>query len=263
MIPYWQYNIIYFGPIPLQVWGVFVSVGLLSAIFFGYKLARKYLLNGDVIIDMSLWAIIGGLIMARVFHVAFYEPLYYVSNPLDFFKIWQGGASSLGGFVGAGLALWIFARLRKFKLKEILPYFDVAVLSLWLGWGIGRLGCFIIHDHIGRLSDFWLAVNFPAGARHDLGLYDSILGFSLFIVYFLLFKKLAKIQWGLITVFSVMDYAIARFMLDFLRVGDEFPGGDARYYHLTPAQWGMLVIFFGLGLTFVWLWYKLKVQKNG
>jgi len=258
MIPYFQYNTILIGSLPIQVWGLFVSIGLVVAIILAYYLAKKYLLSREVILDIAIWSIVGGLIGARLFHVVFYEPAYYVINPIDVLKFWHGGASSLGGFLGAAAAVYLFARIRKFSLKEMLPYMDVAAVSLWLGWGIGRIGCFFIHDHPGKLTDFYLAVNFPAGTRHDLGLYGAALGLVLFLGYFLLFKKLAKWQWGAVTIFSFMDYAIARFFLDFLRANPDVRGGDVRYFYLTPAQWGMIVLFFSLLIIFVLLMKKRK-----
>jgi len=258
MIPFFQYNSILIGPVPIQVWGLFVSLGLLSAILVSYYLTKKYLLSSEVILDLAIWAIVGGLIGARIFHVVFYEPVYYIQYPLDVFKFWQGGASSLGGFFGAGLAVYIFVKLRHFTLNEIIPYIDISAVSLWLGWGIGRLGCFMIHDHPGKLSNFFLAVNFSAGARFDLGLMDSILGFLLFVICFLLFAKLIKIHWGLVTIFSFMSYAIVRFLLDFLRATD-LPSSDTRYFYLTPAQWGMGAMF--VILLFILIW-GMKKNRN-
>lgn len=260
MIPFFQYNSIIIGPVVVQVWGIFVALGLLSAIFLAYFLAKKYLLSGDIILDICLWVLMGGILGARIFHIIFYEPVYYLTYPIDILKIWQGGLSSLGGFAGAALALWLFAKKRRFSLVKILPYIDISALSLWLGWAIGRVGCFFIHDHPGKLTDFFLAVNFPNGARHDLGLYDSLLALVLFIVYSLLFRKLIKIHWGLVAAFSFMDYALARFFLDFLRADRSIEYGDVRYFYLTPAQWGMALLFFGL--TFMLLYYKMKRRKR-
>lgn len=258
MIPYFQYNSILLGPISIEVWGLFVSIGLTVAIFLAYRLAKKYLLSGEVILDLAVWAIIGGLIGARILHVVFYEPIYYIQYPLDALKFWQGGASSLGGFIGAGFAVYIFVKIRKFTLKEFLPYLDISVLSLWLGWGIGRLGCFFIHDHAGKLSNFFLAVNFPSGARFDLGLFESILAFLLFTIYFLLLTRIIKIRWGLVAILSLMDYALVRFFLDFLRATD-LPQSDIRYWLLTPAQWGMSIVFLAFIIILI---YNLNASNG-
>jgi len=259
MIPYFQANAIAFGPLTIQVWGLFVSLGILSGLILAYKLSRKYFLAEQVVLDLGVWSIVGGLIMARIFHVVFYAPEYYLLHPSEIIYFWQGGASSLGGFVGAAFAIYIFAKYKKFTLKELWPYFDVMSLSLWLGWAIGRIGCFIIHDHPGMLSNSFLAVNFPSGARFDLGLFDSLLGWFIFIVFALLFKKLVKARWGLVVQLSFMVYAFVRFWLDFLRATD-VTQADVRYLMLTPAQWGMLAIF--IGLTFWLVFDSIQRRKN-
>lgn len=208
--------------------------------------------------DLAMWALVAGFIGARFFHVVFYGADYYVAHPLDVFKVWQGGMSSLGGFVGAGIGLWLFAKKRHFSWKEFVPYCDVAAVSLWLGWGIGRLGCFLIHDHPGTLSSFVGAVKFPTGVRHDLGLYDSLVAFLLFAIFVLLFPRFVKKGWGYVMQYSVLCYAVARFFLDFLRASD-LPGSDVRYAHLTPAQWGMLI--FALCLTFLLIYGNILRAK--
>jgi phosphatidylglycerol:prolipoprotein diacylglycerol transferase len=264
MIPFFEFHTINLGPIVIQVWGLFVALGITLALTFAYIVCKKYLLSGEVILDLAIWVLVGGFVMARVFHVLFYNPAYFISNPDEIIKIWHGGASSLGGFVGAGLSLWLFAKKRKFTFKELLPYFDIGALGLWLGWGIGRIGCFLIHDHPGTLTSFILGVRYPDGVRFDLGLLESILGFVLFVTFYFLFKKLIKIHWGLVAAFSFGAYAIVRFFLDFLRVPATVLGGDSRFFHLTPAQWGMLAILIGLTLCLVLGTIKRQnINSNG
>jgi len=258
MLPYFQIDAIQAGPVTFQMWGMWVSLGILSAMYLCYRLAKRYFLSPALIFDLGLWAIIGGLIGGRFGHVFFYNFNYYWSRPEEIFKFWHGGASSLGGFLGAAVAIIIFVRWRNLKLKDLWPYFDIVSLGLWLGWGIGRIGCFFIHDHPGRLSNFLLAVNFSAGARHDLGLYESLVAFLILILYSLLFRRLIKIRWGLIFIYSLATYAVARFFLDFLRATD-LPYSDPRYLYLTPAQWGMAAIV--IVLTFYLVWSKIGRQK--
>ncbi len=259
MIPYFEVTAIDLGPVIIQVWGLMVSLGILAGLALSYKYARKYFLAEQVILDLAVWSIFGGFIGARIFHVVFYAPEYYLLHPSEVIYFWQGGASSLGGFVGAAFAIYIFAKIKNFTLQDLLPYFDVMALGLWLGWAIGRIGCFLIHDHPGTLSHSLLAVKFPTGARFDLGLFDSILAWIIFAICLLSFKKLVKKGYGLVTRMSFMIYSFARFWLDFLRATD-VAQPDARYFYLTPAQWGMLIIF--VGLTFSFIFDKIKQQKN-
>lgn len=260
MIPYFQYNAIMIGPVTIQVWGTMVALGIIAATLLMRHLAKKYFLSFELLLDMSVWVLVTAFLFARVFHVVFYSLDYYLAHPFDMLKFWEGGASSLGGFFGAALAIWLFCKKRKITWQQFLPYADVAAVSLWLGWGIGRIGCFLIHDHPGTLSSFVTAVNFPSGARHDLGLYESLLGFVLFTVFMLLFKRLAKKQWGLTAAISSICYAVVRFFLDFLRASSE-TGGDVRYAYLTPAQWGMIIVV--IALTSLLIFGTLKRQRVG
>jgi len=249
MIPYFSFTAIHLGPVTLQVWGIFVSLGIAAAVLWTYFSAKKHQLSGEAVLDMAIGVIFFGFVVARVFYVLFYNPQYFWAHPFDVFKIWQGGASSLGGFIGAGLAFWVYAKMRKLRWKDMLAYFDVIAPGFWLGWGIGRLGCFMIHDHVGRLTNFFLAINYPTGARFDLGLLESILGFLLFVFSVLLFKKLTVKKPGLLAGTAVAIYAAVRFGLDFLRASD-LQSSDIRYFYLTPAQWGMLAILAGLTFKF-------------
>jgi len=259
MIPFFQVNAIILGPVTIQVWGFFVAIGMLAGILLSRVLAKKIFLSPEVILDFSIWALIGGVVGARLGHVFFYTPTYYFANPVEILFLWQGGMSSLGGFIGALVAIFIFSKKRGFTWAELLPYFDVLSLGLWLGWAIGRIGCFMIHDHIGRLTDSFLSVSFTGGARFDLGLLESILAFVVFVVFVSIWKKIIKKRWGLVFVYSFVIYAIARFFLDFLRATD-LQQTDVRYFSLTPMQWG--IVLFLLGLTVYKVYSRILKRKS-
>lgn len=265
MIPFFEFEKIMIGPVAIHVWGLLVAFGIGAAIFYAYKLAGRYLLSQVIVMDMAVWIVVGALIGARLFYAVFYNPTYFIANPIDIIKIWQGGAASTGGFIGALSAIYIFAKARKLKFSDLLPYFDILAVSLWLGWGIGRIGCFLTHLHPGKLTSFFLAVNYPGGARFDLGLYESIVGFALFAIFVFVFKHLVRKRWGLVALYSATAYAAIRFFLDFLRVApQEYGGGDARYWSLTPAQWGMAAILVGLSLLIIkrQLGSKLTIDED-
>jgi phosphatidylglycerol:prolipoprotein diacylglycerol transferase len=240
MIPYFTFTTIPLGPLTLQVWGLAVALGMLAGLALFYSQAKKKGLSTDLVLDIGIYSSIGGIIVARLFHIFLYEPAYYFARPQEMIAVWHGGMSSLGGFVGAALGIAFLIKKRKLGIKDILVYVDSGVLGLWLGWGIGRIGCFLIHDHPGTLSHFFLAVHYPGGARHDLGLYDSLLAFSIFGVFWFLAPRLHRKRPGGVFIFSALSYAFVRFFFDFLRIV------DVRYGYLTPAQWGMLVVVFVL-----------------
>ncbi len=247
MIPYFSLTEFDLGVISLQVWGIFVSLGIVIAAWLILRLTTEYCLSKEATVDLMLWLLFGGIIGSRIFYVFFYEPGWFLSNPADIFRIWQGGASSFGGFLGAFGALFLFIKKRGFVWREMLSYLDLFTLSLWLGWAIGRLGCFFIHDHIGRLADFFLSVNFPSGGRLDLGLLESLLALVIFLIFFLNRRKILQVRPGFAFFSSFAVYAVCRFVLDFFRAED-LPYSDARYLCLTPAQWGLIayLIIFGI-----------------
>src|SRR5262249_13818400 len=119
------------------------------------------------------------------------------------------------------------------------------------GWAVARLGCFAVHDHPGVLTDFFLAVKFPEGARHDLGLYDAPWVFAITGILYA-FRPGGVLQGRLLPFFGIR-YAVVRFGFDFLRAYD-LSYRDARYGGLTPAQYAC----FGLVLYGLWGLWKYR-----
>jgi phosphatidylglycerol:prolipoprotein diacylglycerol transferase len=103
------------GPVNIYWYGFFVLLGALAAISVALKLASYYNIKKDTIIDLAFWLIIGGIIGARIYHVLLELP-YYLSHPLNIFKIWQGGLAIHGGIIAGGIIIWIFAK----KLSPLL-----------------------------------------------------------------------------------------------------------------------------------------------
>lgn len=247
MIPYFFLQTISFGPLTLQVWGICVCLGVLAGLLLILSLAKKKNLSKELIYDLFFWIFLGGLIGARLIHVFYYAWPVYANDWAEIFRFWNGGMSSLGGFLGAFTSLLIFEKKRKISFKEFAPYGDILSLGFWLAWGMGRIGCFLIHDHPGRLSNFFLAVNFSNGARLDLGLLEAILAFGILALSIWVYKKNATVKPGKVLRAGLITYFIIRFFLDFLRAKD-LTMSDPRYLALTPMQWaiigGVLVLTF-------------------
>jgi len=232
MIPYAEIHSVAIGPLTIYVWGFFVALGCLVGLWVARGLARKRGLNLDVLTSAFSWALVGALVGARVGYFLFYDFWTFWEEPLVFFALNGGGYSVIGGFIGAvGLGVWC---LKKYQV-DVLKYADVMIFGLPIGLGIGRIGCFFIHDHPGTVTDFWLGAEYVDGiARHDLGLYLSLNGFLLALVFWWLSRR--DVWVGLYVVLFLGWYGVTRFGLDFLRIG------DVKYWSLTPAQYASVVM---------------------
>lgn len=225
MIPWFQFTTIHLGFITIQVWGLLVALGIFCATWVASRKAHRDGLNPNIVWDFAFWVMIGAFLGARLFMFV-YEPAFYVVHPVEIFKVWQGGFSEMGGFIGAIIALVLYLRSKKL---DAWRYAGCVAYALPLGFGIGRIGCFLIHDHPGTLTHFILGVKYPDGIRHDHGLYLSIEGFLLFFFFVVLDRKHAKPQTFVFT-FLIL-HGVIRFFLDFFRAI------DVRYFYLTPAQY--------------------------
>ncbi len=261
MIPYFQYTHFFIGPVRIQVWGLFVALGVVVAVWLATREAKKRGLDWKKFSDAAFWIIVWSFIGARLGHVLFYEWAYYAQHLGDIFKIWHGGFSSYGGFIGGTVSGFIL--LKKYS-AQLLSYADCVALGLSAGWTIGRIGCFFIHDHPGVITSFALAVQEKSecvpgelceliAARHDLGLYDGILTGVIFAL--LVFYNRRKPKTGMLMVVLMIVYGFVRFFLDFLRATD-LPQSDIRIYSLTPAQ------YLSIGLVVWGVWLARKVLKN-
>lgn len=246
MIPYVELHAIPLGPITVQAWGLMVALGLFAGAWLGARMARSRGLDPALVWDAAAWIVAGAMVGARLFHVVVYDPVPYLADPLSVVAVWNGGMSMFGGFAGAIAAGVWFLRRRK---ADVWQYADAMVYGLPCGIGIGRIGCFLIHDHPGTLTHFALGVRYPDGSvRHDLGLYESVFGFALALVFFMLARR--HVRPPAYVVAFLLSYGTFRFLSDFLRVV------DARYLGLTPAQYLSIAMIAAGG----WVWYRTRLR---
>jgi phosphatidylglycerol:prolipoprotein diacylglycerol transferase len=249
MIPWFQYTVVHIGPVPIQVWGFFVALGMVLTFWILAKRAPMYGIQKEGILDAAFLMIFFGLVFSRLFHVFFYEFGYYAAHPIDIFKIWQGGLSSFGGLCGAGVGFWYAVRKKKIAKEKLLKAADLLGFAALFGWIVGRIGCFMIHDHMGRPCDCFLAINTPDGPRLEMALLEILALLPLALIFFIARKKSMPEGWFVSVLF--VYYGLARFILDFFRATD-IEVADVRYLGLTPAQY-FAILLVGAG---VWLYIR-------
>lgn len=248
MIPYIEWTTIQIGPITLYVWGLFVALGFIVGHQASSWMVKRRGFDESKLQQLLVWLMLAGLVGGRAGYVLFYHPSMIVEDPLSILYIWQGGMSVFGGFIACVLVSWWYLRCHRI---DFLPFADAAIFGLPLGLGIGRLGCFMIHDHPGLETAFFLGVQYPDGiVRHDHGLYLSLNGFMLAFVFWLMSRR--RLPTGAYLAVFMVWYGLVRFGLDFWRLN------EVRYGLLTPAQYFCL-IFVGFGF---WLIYKKSQNKQ-
>ena len=265
MIPYFRPPAI---PIPfldnlqIQPWGILVASGFMIGSWFAQRIAVRRGMDPKPFNDIVTWEAFGAIVFGHLGHALFYDPKYYFAHPIEFLKVWSG-LSSFGGFFGCLVLTYFF--WKKYKL-DALKFGDILMVGLVLGWAIGRIGCTVVHDHIGRpVADAapwvqstlgWLGVDYPDGiaggkpgaVRFNLGLLDSLVTWVIFGVMYLCSR--VRRRPGFLMGLGPILYGFCRFWLDFLRNTD-LSHADARYFGLTPAQYGCWVII-GLGAFAIW-----------
>lgn len=248
MIPWFQFISLDIGPLTIYVWGLFVALGFLTSFLILWKNSTKVGMDLDSLSNLVLLVIILGFIFARIFHIVFYEPIFFLNNPAEMLKIWHGGLSSFGGLFGAILGFLIYGFSRNWNREIFLKIADLFSFSALFGWIIGRLGCFAIHDHLGRKTDFFLSIQTVDGARLEMALLEILWLIPLAIV-FLLIRKKVKFGDGWFMVILLTEYGFLRIVLDFFRAVD-ISQADVRYFGLTPGQYFASFIIIGGVLLF-------------
>ncbi|MCB9758664.1 MAG: prolipoprotein diacylglyceryl transferase [Alphaproteobacteria bacterium] len=245
LLPYWAPQVYNLGPIPIDPWATLVCIGFVVGLeIVRARGIRKGLAVPDVI-DGAVFTVAMGFLGGHIVHVLAYNPQRIDEEGwLTLLKVWAG-LSSYGGFIGAVVGAILFYTL--IRKRDFWTHADNIMFGFPFGWFFGRAGCASVHDHIGRPSDFFLAVDFPGiGPRHDLGLYEALLTLGIVIAFLIADRRPRRP--GFFAALWATLYAPVRFGLDFLR-NQDLSNADVRWLGLTPAQYGSIAMFLaGLGV---------------
>jgi phosphatidylglycerol:prolipoprotein diacylglycerol transferase len=218
------------GPIAIRWYALAYVAGLLGGWFYAKRLAARAELWGPLrrpkptdVDDLIVWVALGVVLGGRVGYVLFYNLGTYLSHPSEIFAIWRGGMSFHGGFLGAILAIVLFARSRSLNPLAML---DMAAVVTPIGLFFGRIANFINGELWGRPApDFPYAVVFPhAGPepRHPSQLYEALgEGLILFIIMAFAVRRFGFRRPGLLGGIFVLGYAVARIVCEFFREPDQ------------------------------------------
>ena len=245
------------GVIKIRWYALSYIAGILLSWFLILKIIniKKIDLNSKEISDLISNCMIGIIIGGRLGYVIFYNPEYYSNNLVEIFKIWNGGMSFHGGFVGVVFAVIYSSKL--FKIP-ILTFADLIAIVAPVGLFFGRLANFINGELFGRTTKHSFGIIFPNGGdvpRHPSQLYEAFFeGIVLFIILWVMmhiFDLLKKP--GIITSLFIFLYGLFRFFIEFFREPDQHIG--LLYFEFSMGQilsFPMILI----GLYFLIIFYN-------
>jgi phosphatidylglycerol---prolipoprotein diacylglyceryl transferase len=223
MLLYFVWNvspdIFQIGPFALRWYGVCFALGFFLGYLIMVQIYRHERKAEEHLSSLFLYIFLGTIIGARVGHVLFYQPDYYLTHPWAILMIWQGGLASHGGFAGVLIALYLY--VRKYHDITFLELADRLVIAILPGAGLIRIGNFFNSEIIGVPTNGpWAVVflrvdNLP---RHPAMLYEAIFYLLVFaILYFGYWRtEIIKTPGRVLGVAFVACFT-ARFLIEFIK----------------------------------------------
>jgi phosphatidylglycerol:prolipoprotein diacylglycerol transferase len=233
----------YIGNIQVRWYGIIIAAGLLMGILAAYLIARYRSHREEEVINFAPFAVIAGIIGARLVHVMA-NWSYYASNPSYIFAFRRGGLAIQGVMLGGLIALAIFCKVRKLNFWT---WADIIAPALVLGQAIGRWGNFFNQEAFGRPTDLPWGIFIDPAYRpadyasseyfHPTFLYESIANLILFGILLLLHryykKRPGRLPDGLIICAYLAIYALYRTFIEAYRVDSTYFGPIKVVYLLN------------------------------
>ena len=232
----------------IQVHGLFEAIGFFVAIMLLARyVKKKYNDKLDNIYSISLWVIIGSVVGARLAYIIGNFD-FYKDNLMQIFNLLGGGLSYFGGLVGAVLFAYLYCKRKKLNFLE---YADLFAVYIPLGHAIGRIGDYLIGEHIGKATDVAWAVMYDGELRHNIPLYDILFNLGLFLS--LLRMRKMKLKQGMLIIAYMLGYGTFRLLTGFLRVDEKMLNSLSIIQYFTIA----LII-----MTAMWMILRKKYDRK-
>jgi phosphatidylglycerol:prolipoprotein diacylglycerol transferase len=253
---------LHFGSLtlPLHTYGFMIAIGFLSGIYLIRKLATRAGVSPDLVSDMAFWLLLYGFVGARVlFIITRFD--YFLENPIDMFKVWEGGLVFFGGLLAAtAYAAWYFVKHKLNAWKMI----DILSPGVVIAHAFGRLGCLGAGCCYGRPTGEPWGIKLESELvdpplrgipLHPTQLYESV---SLFILLggMLYIFKHKKFD-GQVGLTYFMLYPIIRSIIEIYR-GDSIRGFVIDDV-LSTSQFISILVFIG---AFWVLWSRMKKMEQ-
>jgi len=242
------------GFIAIRWYSLLFMLSFVAGIYlfnYFFKLEKKPLADIDHLLMYMLFSTVIG---ARLGHCLFYDPVYYLSNPLKILMVWEGGLASHGAAIAIPIGAWLYSSKR--EAQPFLWLIDRVTIGVAISGAFIRLGNFFNSEIIGAPSDVPWAVIFDRlgdnTPRHPSQLYESLAYLIVFIILFLLYKsKQGKTKNGsLLGLFLILVFGF-RFFVEFVK---ENQSAFEQGMSLNMGQWlSIPAVLIGIGLL---LWSR-------
>ena len=210
------------GPLTIHTYGFFIALAALAGMSIARYEAKRLGLDPEKVVDACFYVVIAAIVGSRLFYVITNID-FFMSSPLEVFKIWNGGLVFYGGFIGSAITLIVYLKIYHLPLGKMS---DIAALALPLGHAIGRIGCFFAGCCYGKLCHYPWAITFKNADSlaplfvqlHPTQLYSSASNFLIFLLIFSLrrFKQYdGQLFWIYIAIYGVNRSIIEVFRGDF------------------------------------------------
>ena len=239
------------GSFELRSYSVIVLLSFLAGLWLARKEAVRKGLDPALIAEFSFYGLIAGTVGARLYFIAFSDPLRYLANPWEIFAVWHGGIGIIGALIGGFFAAVWFCRKKHIPL---LKFADVLAPAAALGQTLGQFACLANGDAYGKPTDLPWAITYtdprsfaPLNVPlHPLELYEMGAYFVVFLIVWLTRKRF-NID-GLSFLTYLTAYGAARFMTEFFRGHPALVAGQ-----IPAAQVVGVTLVLASVLGFYWL----------
>ena len=236
---------LHLGSVQMHWYGILFASGLLTAYFIGEWIFKKEGVDTKLLDPLFFYIVIGIVVGARLFHVIFYDPIYFSKHLLEILEVWKGGLASHGGAIGTILAIWLFSKKHNLSFSWLLAR---AMPSTFALATFIRIGNFFNSEIVGLKTNVaWSVIfervdKFP---RHPVVLYEAFAYFIIFIILLIMYNKLTKEQFtNTATGFGLFSAFTVRFFLEYVKTP------QAEFANILPLSMGQILSlpFIALGL---------------
>ena len=248
------------GPFAPRWYGLLFALGFVLGYLIMVQIYRNERRPEENLSSLFLYIFLGTLIGARLGHVLFYQPDYYLARPWEILMIWQGGLASHGGFIGVLIALYLY--LRQYDEMSFLELSDRLVIATLPAAGLIRIGNFFNSEILGVPTNLRWAVIFLRVddiPRHPAMLYEALAYLLVFVLLYIAYWKteIIKIPGRVLGAALVVCFT-ARFLIEFVK--EE----QVSFEQAMLLNMGQLlsIPFIVLGLILLFKARSLRIEKD-